>query len=365
MAQKTQNQFLSHTIYQDLIPKDSPFRVLNTFVDWPALALPLANLYHNESGGNSNYPLVMMIKGLFVQKLYGASDREMEEIWRYRIDVKYFLGLEIQSDAPDHSTFSRFRNLIIQKKGATYFEHFFDTILKQIIEAGMEFGALTNLDSTIVNANVNTMKEKMKKDKARKEEQDTPVPRDYDASWTAKSRPKTDREGNKYQQTTYYYGYKAHVAVNENDVITSLISLPAGSSDNTQAMPLLRQTLSKKIQIIYAGGDKGYEDAILIKLIEEEGMMSVIKTKRTRILKGEMEHIQAWEDYAQNPEREEQQKKRGFVERPFADMKQNHGFGRCQYLGLAKFKMQAFLTASVHNLKIAIKSFFGISFHLA
>ena len=70
---KTQNQFLSKTVYQDLIHLNSPWRKLNEFIDWVEVSLPLADIYNNNTCGNSNYSVLMMAKALFVQKFFGAS----------------------------------------------------------------------------------------------------------------------------------------------------------------------------------------------------------------------------------------------------------------------------------------------------
>lgn len=360
-----QNQFLSHSIYSTLIPFDNPWDKLNNFIDWNKFGVELSDIYKNNHGGNSNYSPVMMLKILFLQYIFNGSDRRMEELVSYDIRIKYFLRLEINTTSPDYSTVNIFRNTVLKVKGEIYFKKLFEHIVSRIKEEGMEFGSLTNLDSTIVNADVNTMKEKIKKEKAKDKGDEPPECRDEDASWTAKSRPKTDKNGNKYSEIHYYYGYKMHTAVNENDIITSIIPLSAKSSDNNEALDLLTQTLENGINILYAGGDKGYDDAVLIKMIEDDlNIMACIKTKRSRTKKGDLNQQFYWENYASNMERKEIQKKRGYVERVYADMKSHHGLSKSKYIGLSKFKMQSYLTASVHNIKIAFKSIWGLSFRI-
>lgn len=191
-----------------------------------------------------------------------------------------------------------------------------------------------------------------KKRRGRKLGEEVPLPRDPDASWTAKSRPKTDKDGKKYIEKTYYYGYKLHTAINENDIITSLKPTSARESDGAYFLPLIKQTQQKDIPVLYAGGDKAYDDAVLMYVLEHDlGVMSCIKTKRTRTTTGDVNQQHFWDEYEEHMERLDQQKKRGYVERPYADMKHHHDFRRARYLGLAKFAMQSYLTAAVHNIK--------------
>lgn len=75
------------------------------------------------------------------------------------------------------------------------------------------------------------------------------------------------------------------------------------------------------------------------------------------------ENNKHWNEYIE--ERTELYKRRSEGERPFADQKHNHGLGRAKYLGLNKFKMQSWLTATVYNLKRGVKLLFDVSLSLA
>jgi IS5 family transposase len=55
-------------------------------------------------------------------------------------------------------------------------------------------------------------------------------------------------------------------------------------------------------------------------------------------------------------------KERYEIERKFGEAKQNHGLGRCRYIGRSKFSIQAFFTAMVLNLKRMVKLITGIGF---
>ena len=62
------------------------------------------------------------------------------------------------------------------------------------------------------------------------------------------------------------------------------------------------------------------------------------------------------------PEHEAATEVRYRVEQPFGTAKQKHGLGRCRYLGLFRYAIQAFVTFMVVNCKRIIKLLTGITF---
>lgn len=89
MKTKTQNHFLSYTIYQEMIPLKNAYRKLQEFIDWIELAARLGDMYTNDQGGAPNYAPSVMLKALFMQKVWSASDREVENLSRNQLEVKY------------------------------------------------------------------------------------------------------------------------------------------------------------------------------------------------------------------------------------------------------------------------------------
>jgi len=55
-------------------------------------------------------------------------------------------------------------------------------------------------------------------------------------------------------------------------------------------------------------------------------------------------------------------KERYKIERKFGEGKQNHGLGRCRYLGLKGFAIQNFFIVLVLNLKRMVKLLTGTGF---
>ena len=81
-------------------------------IPFDRLAASVPDLFANNGpgGGASNWPVVLMLKVLFLQKVFGLSDPMAEEMLRDRISFRRFVGLSFDDDTPDYSVISLFRN---------------------------------------------------------------------------------------------------------------------------------------------------------------------------------------------------------------------------------------------------------------
>ncbi len=358
MNSKKTNKFLSRSIYQNIIPEDNFWRRVNELINWGKLSKQLSNLYKNEHGGNTNWSPETMLKILLLQRVYNASDRKTEELCTQNIYVKYFLGLEIQEKAPDYSSISKFRNSVLKKYGIQFYETLMEEILVSLSNKGLQFSGTYAVDSSITDADVNTWKDK-KREEAGEDK------RDKEASWTAKSRPKKSKDKTTSCHTKYYYGYKTHLIGDiENQMITAIIPKTASPHDNNFIQELVKKTTGKH-NVKELTADAGYDDAFNINLFEKDmGIKTAIRIRKNRTNQQDIENENFWLAYKEDPERQNLLKKRGKIERFFADMKSNHGLRRCKYIGEEKFEMQSYLTAIVYNLKIGIKQVFGLGLAL-
>jgi IS5 family transposase len=96
--------------YSDQVePRGDKLSSLAALVDWNAF-LPIENsLYKNKSkkGGRPNISIIIMIKLLILQQLYGLSDPHLELQVADRISFRVFLGTT--EVIPDYSTVWLFR----------------------------------------------------------------------------------------------------------------------------------------------------------------------------------------------------------------------------------------------------------------
>ena len=73
-------------------------------------------------------------------------------------------------------------------------------------------------------------------------------------------------------------------------------------------------------------------------------------------------HWESWQKIQGSPEYQAGLAERYKVERKFGEAKRWHGFGRCRYLDLLRYGLQARLTALALNLKRIVTLLTGVRF---
>jgi len=162
-----------------------------------------------------------------------------------------------------------------------------------------------------------------------------------------------------------YLGYKSHVSLNaETGLITTIWPTRGGAADNEQFPYLLAHDEEVGVGAEIYSGDRAYDDSDLHWRLWERGKASALALKVYRTRKKDA-HKEPWLAMLQSSEYKRGQAERYKVERKFGEAKRWHGFGRCRYLGLVRYGIQAHLTALVLNLKRIVYLLRGIRFRPA
>jgi IS5 family transposase len=298
----------------------------------------------------------MVLKVEVIAYLYKLSERQVEVFVNENLPAKYFVGLAVDGKAPDHSTLTTFRERLLKNGRMKVFEEMLATIVQEALLRGVKFGSIQIVDSVHSIANVNTDKDQYRQNKGKER-------RDPDAKWGVKHKRKVRNEkGEGEEQTEYFFGYKAHVSMNaQNGIITSLETTSGGAYDGHHFCPLVDHDLEQKLPVETYAGDKGYDDGNNHFYLELRGLHSAIRLKRTRTEKKD-NNKQVWLELVKTSQYKEGLKERYKIERKFGEAKQGHGFGRCRYVGTARFAIQSYLTAIVLNLKRVVKLLTGVNF---
>lgn len=99
--------------------------------------------------GNVSVPPPMILKLMVLLVLYNVrSERELMATIPERLDWLWFLGLELDSEIPNHSVLSKAR----KRWGAEHFRRFFERIVWQCVESGLVDGRKLFCDSSLVGA---------------------------------------------------------------------------------------------------------------------------------------------------------------------------------------------------------------------
>ena len=139
--------FFSITL-DSLVPADNFYRKVQAAVDFRFLYKQTKVYYGSE--GNPSIDPVVFFKLLLVGYLNNiTSDRRLIQFASNCLDIRLFLGYELDEPLPWHSTISRTRSVL----GEDVFLSLFKVILSLCVQKGMVSGARQAVDSAFVKAN--------------------------------------------------------------------------------------------------------------------------------------------------------------------------------------------------------------------
>lgn len=349
--------FFGQLIYQRIVPRDHFLVKLNQVIDWDRLVAPLVPAYKGlAEEGAPPYSPVVVVKMLIIAYLYNLSERQTEEVVNFQLPVKEFVGLAVDEPAPDHSTLCLFKRRLREASRWTYFQGLNDEILRQAVAAGITLGKIQVVDSVHTVANVDN-------DADRKRQTQGEPARDPDASVVHKGqRTVTEANGQPVTRDLQYHGYKSHVSLNaETGLITSLTPTTGKAADNLQFAGLLEHDEQIGVAAETYTGDMAYDDTDLHERLWQANQHSALRLHAYRTHKKDG-NKEVWQQLLATPEYQEGLHERYKAERKFGEGKLWHRLGRCRYLGLVRYGIQAHLTALVLNLKRMVFLLTGIPF---
>jgi len=244
-----QPKFFYHQInLEQRVPRNHILRRIQDQIDFDFIYAEVKDSYGDN--GNVSIPPPVILKMMLLLVLYNVrSERELMDTIPLRLDWLWFLGYDLDTDAPDHSVLSKAR----ARWGMEAFRNFFERIVWQCVEAGLVDGSKIFVDSSLVDADASNnsvvdiqslkihLEENYKKLEARLEE-----PRES----TDSSRAYV-KKNNRYISTTDpdaaivnrgkpKLSYQVHRAVDERGEIITATETTAGDMNEAHLMvPLL------------------------------------------------------------------------------------------------------------------------------
>jgi transposase len=287
----------------DMIPEGHILRLINKYVNFSFIRNKVRHLY-SDMGRPSIDPEVLM-RMLLIGYLYGiTSERKLCEEVKMHIGYRWFVGLHMNDEVPDHSTFSKNRHGRFKESGI--FQEIFDEIVRQCIKCSLVSGEHLTTDSTLVKANASfksmePIVVKMKpKEFIEKVEEENPV--EEDRSWEPNDdykhrgekisnqthRSKTDPDARlarhaKGQQTKLSHS-ASYVMDNKSHVIVGVkANSPDRNSDAKAATEMLKECKWKfKLKPKTLGADKGYATGEFVYEVIKEGIIPHVPVMDTR-----------------------------------------------------------------------------------
>lgn len=139
-------------LYDLIIPKDNLLRRLKELVDFSFLYEELVNVYCHNNGRGAIDP-IRMFKYLLLKKIYDISDVDVVERSKYDMSFKYFLDMTPEQDVIDASSLTKFRKLRLKDT------NLLDLLINKSVEIALEQGVIKSksiiVDSTHTAARYN------------------------------------------------------------------------------------------------------------------------------------------------------------------------------------------------------------------
>jgi IS5 family transposase len=346
------------------VPRDHFLVKLNQVIDWDAFTEILLPAYKGlAEAGRPPYPPVVILKMLVITYLYRFSERQVEEAANLNLAIKEFVGLAVDELAPDHSTLSEFNKRLREAGGWAQLAAIGDSVLRQAKAAGIQLGKIQVVDSVHTVADVDN-------DADRQRQAQGQPPRDKQAQLVKKGqRRKTGPDGRVTKQNLQYLGYKSHVSVNaETGLITTVEPTGGSAADNEQFPKLLAHDQQIGVAAEIYAGDKAYDDTDQHYRLWQQGKHSALRLNDYRTAARSHRppvgnaNREYWLKVQDSPEYKAGLAERYKIERKFGEAKRWHGLGRCRYLGLLRYGIQAHLTVLVLNLKRIVALLTGVRF---
>lgn len=318
-SDKTQKILLAteEEIFNKLIQKDHPFRILNEHFDFATLAGSLVSCYSEL--GTSGIAVEKGFKALLVQFWEDYSDREMEHALRENIAVRWFCGFGLMENTPDHSYFGKLRKRIGTSRLADIFAKT-NEAMKQKNLFGEVF---TFIDASSIITKTALWEERDRAIAQGQKKLNNAIVNNYtadkQAKWGAKSK------------TNIWFGYKRHNAV---DMRYGLINNVAVTPANVPDYKAVTDIAPKQGMVFM---DKGYDYVEVDEWIAANNCVPATLRKNNN--KQKNHDLDRWRSRIRMP-----------FESTFSKQRK-----RAKYRGQTKVTFQCFAEAMVYNLKKAIR----------
>lgn len=325
--QETLNLSPFMAIYDLVVPKDNMLRQINELVDFTFILEELKNKYCLDNGRNA-IPPIRMFKYLLLKSIFDLSDVDVVERSKYDMSFKYFLDMSPEDDVINPSSLTKFRKLRLKDVSLL------DILISKTVEIAIEKNVIRSktiiVDATHTKARYNqkspkeflmeksknvrkavyqideSMKEKFPSkttsDKVgeeleycneviatiEKEAHIAGVPavrerlnllkevvEDYTEHLDFSADPDA-RVGHKTADSSFF-GYKTHIAINDERLITAAIVTTGEKSDGKYLQELIEKSQETGMDISTVIGDTAYSEKDNIQYAKENGLQLVSK----------------------------------------------------------------------------------------
>ncbi|MFC0273721.1 IS1182 family transposase [Metabacillus herbersteinensis] len=314
-------------IYDLVVPKDNMLRQINELVDFSFIYEELQNKYCLDNGRNA-VPPIRMFKYLLLKSIFDLSDVDIVERSKYDMSFKYFLDMAPEDTVINPSSLTKFRKIRLKDVGLL------DMLIQKTVEISLEKELIQSksiiVDATHTKARYNQkspkeflmekskllrksvyqvdekMKEKFPPKSTTDELSDEitycqkviqtveneeairnypnvkeklhylkEIVEDYEEHLAFSEDPDA-RVGHKTVDSSFF-GYKTHIAMNEERIITAAVITTGEKNDGKQLQTLIEKSHETGMEIDTIIGDTAYSEKDNIQYANKNKLQLVSK----------------------------------------------------------------------------------------
>lgn len=288
-------------LYNLIVPKDNMLHMINDLVDFSFVYDELESKYCLNNGRNAIDP-IRMFKFLLLKTIHDLSDVDIVERSRYDMSFKYFLDMTPEEEVIDPSSLTKFRKLRLKDiVDATHTKARYNQMTPK--EALMERSK--NLRKAIYQID-ESMKEKFPpKTKTDVLEDEISYSQELikviEKEEVLLQYPKVKEQLNLLKETvtddieqlqclkdqdakvghkavdSFFFGYKTHMAMSEERIITAAVITTGEKNDGKQLETLIEKSVEAGLEVETVIGDKAYSEKENIKYTKKKEIRLVAK----------------------------------------------------------------------------------------
>ena len=308
-------------IYDLVIPKDNLLRQIKELVDFGFVYDELIEKYCLDNGRNA-IPPIRMFKYLLLKSIYDLSDVDVVERSKYDMSFKYFLDMAPEEKVINPSSLTKFRKLRLKDM------NLLDLLISKTVQLALEKGIIKSnsiiVDATHTKSRYNqktprqALQEQSKKLRRSVYEVDESMRENFPAKNTEDSLekelgyckelidaikknkticsyPKVQEKMNLLEESvsdnfehletskdedaktghktadTSFFGYKTHIAMTEERIITAATITSGEKTDGKELPALVRKSRDAGTEVESVIGDKAYSDKKNIEAAKDGG----------------------------------------------------------------------------------------------
>lgn len=328
LAQQEKIQFSEYsTLYELIIPKDNLLRKINDLIDFSFIHEELVHKYCLSNGRKAESP-IRMFKYLLLKTIYTVSDVDVVERSRFDMSFKYFLDMSPEEDVINPSSLTKFRklrlkdtdllNLLIGKTVSIAIEKGIIRSKSIIVDAthslskSNPFSAMEVLRerSKLLRKTIYKFDEQWKERMPKKNEEndlekellyckelETRIEKDEsicsipavkeklnllketidDAQENSTLSKDTDAKTGHKSADSSFFGYKTHLAMTEERIITAAVVTSGEKGDGPELPKLLEISQENGLEVDTIIGDAAYSGKENLKLASHQNIKVVAK----------------------------------------------------------------------------------------